>query len=765
MLESIMATAPPTHSKLLDELVADVRKSFVEDHTILSFREYFNLVLARPARHLRASGQYLVDMLDHYGREEVVRPYGRATRFRLFDAPFADGEGRVSGHEGVQEQLYRSLANFAREGRVNKLILLHGPNGSAKSSLVRCLMAGMEAYSRLSEGAIYTFNWVFPSERLHSTERIGFGSERRPAAAGDSYAYLPAESVDARVPCEMHDHPLFLIPQAQRLRLLKQLLPDAQPAAPADHSTLGPAPETIVSDYLRLGDLCYKCRRIYDALLTSYDGDASRVLNHIQVERFFVSRRYRRGAGTIEPQLSVDARIQQVTADRSLSSLPKSLQYISLYEPAGPLVDANRGLIEYSDLLKRPVESFKYLLATVETANVSMDSFVLHLDMVYLASTNETYLEAFKEHPDFPSFKGRMELIKVPYLLRYEAERDIYLPQITARVVGRHVAPHAIDVAALWAILTRVRRSDPSLYPNEIVPVIESLTPLEKVRLYDTGEVPGRLTSREGNELKHRIAEMWKESFAYPIYEGRYGASAREVRTALLNAAHREGFKCLSPLAVFIELKEILAAKSVYEFLKQEVVHGYHDHAAFLQQTEDLFTTWVDDEVRDATGIAAEQSYLELFERYIAHVSHWVKHEKMRDPTSAEMRDPDEAFMGEIERVLMAEGERAQDFRRSVIGTIGARSLELPAQAPDYSEIFKGYIQRLREDFYTKRKKVLQKMNENFMHYTSPEKHALDEREAEQAKAMLATLEGRYGYCVHCARDTVAYLLKKRYAE
>jgi len=406
----------------------------------------------------------------------------------------------------------------------------------------------------------------------------------------------------------MHDHPLFLLPQSQRLTLLEQLLPQAQVTPQRDDDPLGPAPEAIVSDYLRLGDLCYKCRRIYDALLASYDGDVLKVLNHVQVERFYVSRRYRRGAATIEPQVSVDARIQQVTADRSLASLPKALQYIALYEPAGPLVDANRGLLEYSDLLKRPVEAFKYLLATVETANVSMDSFVLHVDMVYLASTNETYLDAFKEHPDFPSFKGRMELLRVPYLLRYTAERDIYLPQVTKRVVGRHVAPHAVDVAALWAVLTRVRRSDPSLYPREIAEVIESLTPIEKLRLYDTGEVPGRLTTREANELRHRTGEVYRESSGYPIYEGRFGASAREIRTALLNAAHREGFRCLSPLAVFAELKEVLAAKSVYEFLKQEVVHGYHDHAAFLRQTEDLYTAWIDDEVRESTGIAASRA-------------------------------------------------------------------------------------------------------------------------------------------------------------
>lgn len=759
---STMTARNADDRNILDTLFGEVRRAFLEDRTILSYGEYFHLVLENPQRHLRSSAQYLVDMFDHFGREELALPTGRVTRFKVFDAPFADGEGRVAGQEAVQEQLYRIFANFAREGRVNKLVLMHGPNGSAKSSIVRCIMAGMEAYARLPEGAMYSFNWIFPSERLSSSDRIGFASERRVAAAGESYAYLPADSIDARVPCEMHDHPLFLIPQAQRAQLLTQIMPASSSERAPGELAVGPHP---VSDYLRLGDLCYKCRRIYDALLASYDGDVAKVLDHVQVERFYISRRYRRGVATIEPQLSVDARIQQITADRSLASLPKALQHTSLYEPGGPLVDANRGLLEYSDLLKRPVESFKYLLATVETATVSMDSFVLHLDLVYLASTNETYLDAFKEHPDFPSFKGRIDLLKVPYLLRYSAERDIYTPQITTRVVGRHIAPHAIDVAALWAVLTRMRRSDPSLYPRDIAEVIESLTPVEKLRLYDTGEVPPRLTTREVKELHHRIGNLYRESYTYPNYEGRFGASAREIRTALLNAAHREGFRCLSPLAVFEEIKDILQSKSVYEFLRQEVVHGYHDHAGFLRQTEEIFGGWIDEEVRESTGIAAEHSYGDLFGRYVAHVSHWVKREKVHDPVTGELRDPDENFMSEIEKVLMSTGERSADFRRAMISTIGARALESPNEKPEYTVLFKHYIHRLREDFFAKRKKVLRRLCETFLRYTSEDRRTLDAKESEQSEAMLRTLESRYGYCEHCARDTIAYLLKKRYAD
>src|SRR2546422_879006 len=77
-----------------------------------------------------------------------------------------DREGRVAGHEEVQNAIYRSIGNSIRAGRVNRLILLHGPNGSAKSSIVNALKRAMEVYSRESAGALYQTNWVFPSEKL-----------------------------------------------------------------------------------------------------------------------------------------------------------------------------------------------------------------------------------------------------------------------------------------------------------------------------------------------------------------------------------------------------------------------------------------------------------------------------------------------------------------------------------------------------------------------------------------------------------------------
>src|SRR5579862_8851374 len=89
------------------------------------------------------------------------------------------------------------------------------------------------------------------------------------------------------------------------------------------------------------GELCQKCRAIYAALLQSYNGDVLKVLRHVQVERFYISRRYMHAAVTVEPQMSVDADYRQVTADKSHGALPGALQNLSLYEPYGPLVSGN----------------------------------------------------------------------------------------------------------------------------------------------------------------------------------------------------------------------------------------------------------------------------------------------------------------------------------------------------------------------------------------------------------------------------------------
>lgn len=734
----------------LSDIEGRVKEAFVRDRTILSFSEYFKLLQEQPKEQLRNAAQYVKAVFDHFGTEQVARPYGTYTRYKLFDAPFSGGEGRIAGQEHVQMAIYKILSNFVRVGRINKMILLHGPNGSAKSTLVNCIVSAMEAYAKLPQGAMYRFNWIFPKEKLGKTS-LGFGSEST-GEKTESFAHLHADMIDARVPGELNDHPIFLIPVPERQRYLAEL-----------EKQLGP--EFVVSDYIRLGELGKKSRTLYDALLQAYNGDYLQVLNHVQVERFYPSKRYSTAAVTIEPQMSVDAEMHQITADRSIAALPKALANVSLFNVGGPLIDANRGLLEFADLLKRPVETFKYLLGTIETQTVSLGGSIVYLDQLFFASTNEKYLEAFKQHPDFTSFKGRIELVPVPYLLTLKDEIEIYKPVITPKTVGKHVAPHSIEVAAMWSVLTRLRRPDPHRYVKALTDIVRGLSPIEKMRAYDAAQMPKRLTLAQSKELKRALPDLYQETKGFPIYEGSTGASAREIRTVLLNASYNPRYTSLTAMAVLEEIGELVKLASVYEFLRDEAVDGYHDHGKFVRAVEHELLDVIDEEVRASMGLAEEGSYEELFTRYVLHVSHWVKKERLLDKHTGRMTEPDEDFMREIEHIIMPKEDDRVDFRKGLIGQIGAASLEHPGELAAYPALFPKYLKRLEEDFFSRRKKQVQRNKENFMKYFSDLRGELNNKEADQVATMLKNMTNKFGYTVDSARETIAFLLSKRYTD
>ena len=737
---------------LLVELGTAVRDDFTRNRRVLSFAEYLNLVVAEPLRQLRSSSQYIVDCFDHYGSSVVTYPWGDVRRFKLFDAPWANGEDMLFGQEYVQNAVYRVLRSFQQDGRPNKLILLHGPNGSAKSTFIRCLGRALEHYSTLDEGALYRFSWIFPAQK-HTRGGIGFGGATggQPLETLESYAYLPDDVVDARVGDELRDHPLLLIPGDERQKLVERLL--------------GPEPtrKLQVSDYLRQGSLSPKNRAIYDALLASYHGDYLQVLRHVRVERFEVSHRYRTGWVTVEPQLSVDATERQVTADRTLAALPPSLQSVSLFEYGGEIVGANRGMIEFDDLLKRPLEHYKYLLTTVERAALSLTSSTLILDLIFVGSCNDIHLAAFREIPDFQSFKGRIELVRVPFILDVRHEEALYRERLREAAGNRHVAPHTAYVAALWAVLSRMRKPQVERFPSTLAEVIGRLSPLDKAELYSTGQVPDDLTPDRARELAAHIKELWHESDTYPIYEGRVGASPREMQTVLLAAAGSTRYEYVSPLVVLDEIVELCKQTSLYEFLRQDVQPGgYHDHKKLVDVARGRLFDRIDDEARAAVGLIEESEYARVFERYVNHVMHALRKEKVRNPSTGRHEDPDEGMMKEVERTLEISG-RAEDFRQSLIAKIGAWSLDHRGQKPVLSDIFADLLRKLRDAYFERHKKTIAKGISELVMFLSGNEASLSAEGRTRAAAGLETLVTRYGYTRESARDLIGALASLRY--
>jgi predicted Ser/Thr protein kinase len=748
--------------EVLGSIDQAIRKEFDSNRRILSFDEFLVLLGENPEKQTRGSAQYVVDMMDHFGTEPIPQPLPQSEqsgqhglqRFKLFDFPIDGIAAKVVGQEKVQNQIYRAFKAFARQGINNRLILLHGPNGSAKSSLIHAIMGGLERYSQESPGALYTLNWIFPLEK-YTKGGIGIHTYApNRSSTLTTYAKLPDEETAARIPCEMRDHPLLMVPQEHRKDFLEKLIGKKKSDQVWEH----------LPNYLKQGDLCHRCKQIYDALLTANSGDYKKVLMHVQVERIYFARRYRKGLVTIEPQMHVDAQYHQLTYNRSIGTLPVSLQSLNLFSLSGDLVDGNRGIVEYSDLLKRPVDSFKYLLSACETGSVNIGNSIAYLDSVMLGSTNEVQLDAFKEFPDFTSFKARIELIRVPYLLSASQEKEIYASQLPQMAGDKHISPHVAWTIGLWAVLTRLKKPNSINYPPNISALISNINPLEKARLYDTGEMPSSISPEDRKLLKASFRKLQDEYVNIPYYEGRMGASAREMKSVLFDAAQNSEFPCLSPLAVLREMEEFVKRITEYEFLKQDVKDGYHDSTEFIQIVRNEYLNRIDREVRDSIGLYDSSQWEDFLKKYVQQISLVIKKEKVKNPITGKLEDPDLALISEFEKIVDApeEAQEKENFRQNIISQVGAWSLDHPKETVSYAHVFPDFWRKLEKHYFASQKKLLSKMSDALLVYDTDE-HDSSSEGAILAQQTLENMKSKLGYCHACAKEVIIFLMKQRY--
>jgi predicted Ser/Thr protein kinase len=742
----------------LERLRSGVKGSFQRSSQVLAFRGFLEEFAENPARHLRTAPQYILEMFDHFGTRVTQRVGQESERFRLFDLE-ADPTGEaLVGQEKVQNEIYRNIASFAARGKADKMLLLHGPNGSGKTTLIENIMRGLEAFSHLPEGTLLSFNWVF-TEREGKLDRIGFESATADVDSLESFAFLGEKDVSAKMSCELRDPPLFLLSREERTELIEECL-RRRPVARYPN---------LNYQYFLTGELCHKCRKIYDALLVAYQGDLEKVLRHVQVERYYISKRYRVGAVSIEPQGNIDAAVQPVHAGQPLS-LPSSLRHVFLYQFVGDIIDANHGVLEYSDFLKRPLEVNKYLLTTCERGTVNLSHCMAYLDLVILGTANEKQLSLFKRSPDFSSFKGRIELISVPYMLRYSKEVELYQRQIHSHARERHVTPHAAEIAALWAVLTRLRKPRPEQYREPLRSAVADLTPLEKARLYDSGEVPDHASEEEKKALRAGVLQIRREfdedegefeGIFGAEYEGRRGVSAREMLTVLSRAAEAKTYRCLTPMAFFDAIGELLKDVSLYDFLRIPSEDGYHDVRSLLQMVRREYLRWVTQEVYASISLVDVSEYDRVFLEYFRHVKAHHTREQVYNSGKNCYEAPNLELMGSIERLLSL-SEPPDEFRSNVMTRIAVWSLDHPQKRIDYHALFPEIYKAMRENFYRERNRLLTLIEKDILKYGTDEFSLLKPSEQEKVVESLEAMRRDYGYCQHCARDVIAYVLRSR---
>jgi serine protein kinase len=580
---------------------------FRRKHWEGGFEDYLDLVKQQP-EVTRNAFERVYDMVMSYGTEtyEVYRE--KRVRYKFFADPDHDGHDAVFGLDESLASLVNAFKSAAKGYGIEKrVLLLHGPVGSSKSTIARLLKHGLEHYAATDGGALYTLGWSDLTDRnlVHW--------------------------------CPMHEEPLHLIPTRFRDDVTAKL--NAGREAGGYHVHIA-------------GELCPFCRYIYNERLKLYDGDWTRVVEDVRVKRLLLSEKDRIGIGTFQPKDEKNQDSTELTGDINYR---KIAEYGSDSDPRafnfdGEFNVANRGIVEFVEVLKLDVAFLYDLLGASQEHKVKPKKFAqTDIDEVILGHTNEPEYRRLQNNEFMEALRDRTVKIDVPYVTRLADEIKIYEKDYNSHTVkGKHIAPHTIEMAAMWAILSRLEE-----------PKNAGLTLLQKLKLYNGKTLPG-FTEENIKELREQTAN-----------EGMQGISPRYVQDKISNAlvAHADA-QSINPFMVLNELEAGLKHHTL--ITNDEQRNKYRE---LLGVVKEEYENIVKNEVQRA--IAADEDALKrLCGNYIDSVKAYTQREKVKNPFTGQYQEPDERLMRSVEQKIDIPESRKDDFRREIMNYIGALAID-----------------------------------------------------------------------------------------
>ncbi|MBX7096098.1 MAG: serine protein kinase [Myxococcaceae bacterium] len=599
-----MTTGPHTWTSKIAAL--QDKKEYAELNWEGSFEEYLAIVRQNP-RVTRTAYQRLYDMVLSHGKTEYIDNKKKLVRYHFFSDDRNGGRDAVFGLDVPLMKLVNVFKSAALGyGTEKRVILLHGPVGSSKSTIARLLKRGMEDYVKTPEGACYTYSWN-----------------------------LEKNGTQERIVSPLHEEPLKLIPRDWRAKVFPEL-------------TAGDKGFTIPE----LGELNPACRYIFKDLMNRYHGDFTKVMSHIRVHRLVFSEKDRVGIGTFQPKDEKNQDSTELTGDINYR---KIAEYGSDSDPRafnfdGEFCVANRGIIEFVEMLKLDVAFLYDLLGATQEHKIKPKKFPqTDIDEVILGHTNEPEFKKLESNEFMEALRDRTVKIDIPYITKLSEEQKIYEKEFNGRrIKGKHIAPHTLEMAAMWAVLTRLEE-----------PKKHNLSVLQKLKLYNGKTLP--------NFTEDNIKELRKEA----AREGLEGISPRYVQDKVSNALVSD--KSETSINPFMVLNELEAGLKNHSLIPSEDTRKRYRELlnTVKQEYEDI----VKNEVQRAIS-ADEDAIAKLCGNYIDNVKAYTQKEKIRNKYTGLYEEPDERLMRSIEEKIDVPESRKDDFRREIMNYIGALAID-----------------------------------------------------------------------------------------
>ena len=652
-----------------------------------SFEEYLELVHHNP-QVTRTAFQRIYDMILSYGKSEYIDNKKKLTRYHFFADERFGGRDAIYGLDVTLMKLVNVFKAAAQGyGTEKRVILLHGPVGSSKSTIARLLKKGLEDYSKTPDGAAYTFAWNLEKK---APEGSGAGTVTK-----------------ERMKCPMNEEPLNLIPKEWR----PQIFPDLSPAESGFTIPQG-------------SELCPACRYVYRDLMTQYGGDFKKVMqNHVRVNRLVFSEKDRIGIGTFQPKDEKNQDSTELTGDINYR---KIAEYGSDSDPRafnfdGEFNIANRGIIEFVEVLKLDVAFLYDLLGASQEHKIKPKKFPqTDIDEVILGHTNEPEYKKLENNEFMEALRDRTVKIDVPYITKLAEEQRIYEKDFNSRAIkGKHIAPHTLEMAAMWAVLTRLEE-----------PKKHNLSVLQKLKLYNGKTLP--------NFTEDNIKELRKESSR----EGLDGISPRYIQDKISNALVSDKSEgCVNPFLVLNELEAGLRNHSLIS--SDDARKRFRELLSTVKQEyEDV----VKNEVQRAIS-ADDDAIGKLCGNYVDNIKAYTQKEKVKNKYTGLYEEPDERLMRSIEEKIDVPDSRKDDFRREIMNYIGALAIEGKSFNYKTNErLHKALELKLFED---------QKDSIKLKNLVSS---VVDKETQEKIDLVKDRMMKNYGYCEICSTDVLNFV-------
>ena len=459
------------------------------------------------------------------------------------------------------------------------------------------------------------------------------------------------------------------------------------------------------------GDLCPTCRfRLKEEFEGRYE--------EIPVVTVSFSKRNRKGIGIVPP---VDPNNQDTSVLLGSEDISKLDRYSEgdprVLELNGAFNVGNRGMVEFIEVFKNETEYLHAMITATQEKFVPAPGRhgTIYIDSVIIAHSNESEWQKFKADHTNEAILDRIVVVKVPYNLRLSEEVKIYQKILRKSDFRAHVAPHTLEMASMFAVLSRL----------ELTPKCDLMT---KLRLYNGEEVV-----EKGRTKKINIHELREDTKR----EGLDGISTRFIMKSLDNALSESG-RCINP----INVREALISMIKDQDLADDTRKRYLE---FLQDTlHKEYLELLEKEITKAFVYSYQEQADSVFQNYLDHAEAYVNKTRVKDRNTREELQPDENFLKSVEEQIAVIGSAADGFRQEVIAYLWSASRHGETINYKSYEPLKDAIE----------KKLMHSVRDISRIITKA--RTRDQEQAGKYDSMVKSLLEQ-GYCEHCVDVVLKY--------